>query len=190
MTALLLTLAALSIWLYQDAGRRQLSSPLAWVVLLWLLGPLAMAIYWTRRPLFAGEYRSGGRVWSFLKAFLLAVTAWALLLFALFSVWLGSFVPGVILFGVLFGLVMLLGGGWLLVACGLLLAAWLLRDRSVELGPTHAALSGQPVPRPGDALLKVIFVAGLIGVFVLTEPSHPQWVETVEWQSVPGRIML
>ena len=31
MTALLLTLAALSIWLYQDAQRRQMSSPVAWV---------------------------------------------------------------------------------------------------------------------------------------------------------------
>lgn len=191
MTALLLTLAALGIWLYQDAERRQMKSPLAWVVLLVLLGPLALAIYWSRRPLFKGEYRVGGRLWVMTRSFVVALSAWLLMFAAVLSVWLSDIMPGAVLFGILLTVGALVGGGWALLALILLLATWLLRDgRQAEVGPTHAALAGQPLPNPGDRLLKIILAAGLLAVFIFTEPAHPSWVDEVEWQSMPDRMVL
>lgn len=191
MIALTLTLAALSIWLYQDAERRQMNSPLSWVVLLWLLGPLAMAMYWGQRPLFAGEQRVGGRTWVTLRAFLVALAAWGVVFFAVFSVWLSSFVPAVALMALLFGLSLLLGGSWFVVAIGFLLLAWMMQDRAnVEYGPTHAALAGVSRPVPGDRLLKVIFLGGIIAAYVFTEPTHPQWVESVDWEAVSPHVMI
>ncbi len=191
MVALLLTLSALGIWLYQDAERRQMNSPLAWVVLLVLTGPLALAVYWSRRPLFTGEYRVGGRVWVMMRVFVVALTAWLIMFAAVLSVWLSDLMPGIVLAGLMASLILLLGGGWALLAMGLLLAAWLLRDsRQADVGPTHAALAGLPLPAPGDRLLKIIFAAGLLAVFIFTQPAHPAWVDAVEWQSMPDRMML
>lgn len=184
MIALLLTLAALSIWLYQDAQRRQMRTPLAWVGLLILLGPLALAVYWTRRPLFNGEYRAGGRVWIMLRVFLLGITAWALLFIAVLMVWLSAFLPMPLIVALLMGLGFFVGGSWLFIVAAVLLLAWVLRDtQSLEVGPTHQALAGVEAPIWGDRLLKVIFLAGILGVFVLTEPAHPDWVEHIDWQS-------
>lgn len=191
MTALLLTLAALSIWLYQDAQRRQMNSPSAWVVLLCLLGPVALAAYWATRPLYQGEVRVGGRGWIMMRVFVVAVSAWAILFAAVFSVWLSAFMPLVAIFALFIGLGLFFAGGWVFVVALLLLAAWLIRDgQRVEVGPTHAALMGVPVPTYGDRLLKVIFLMGLLSVFIFTEPSHPEWIQESEWQSMPERFQL
>jgi len=191
MTALLLTLAALSIWLYQDAQRRQMNSPSAWVVLLCLLGPVALAAYWATRPLYQGEVRVGGRGWIMMRVFVVAVSAWAILFAAVFSVWLSAFMPLVAIFALFIGLGLFFAGGWVFVVALLLLAAWLIRDgQRVEVGPTHAALMGVPVPTYGDRLLKVIFLMGLLSVFIFTEPSHPEWIQESEWQSMPERLQL
>jgi len=191
MTALLLTLAALSIWLYQDAQRRQMNSPGAWVVLLCLLGPVALAAYWATRPLYQGEVRVGGRGWIMMRVFVVAVSAWAILFAAVFSVWLSAFMPLVAIFALFIGLGLFFAGGWVFVVALLLLAAWLIRDgQRVEVGPTHAALMGMPLPTYGDRLLKVIFLMGLLSVFIFTEPSHPEWIQESEWQSMPERFQL
>jgi|GEM_PF-3429929 len=191
MTALLLTLAALSIWLYQDAQRRQMNSPSAWVVLLCLLGPVALAAYWATRPLYQGEVRVGGRGWIMMRVFVVAVSAWAILFAAVFSVWLSAFMPLVAIFALFIGLGLFFAGGWVFVVALLLFAAWLIRDgQRVEVGPTHAALMGVPVPTYGDRLLKVIFLMGLLSVFIFTEPSHPEWIQESEWQSMPERLQL
>jgi len=184
LIALLLTLAVLSVWLYQDAQRRQMRTPLAWVGLLILLGPLALAVYWTRRPLFSGEYRAGGRVWVMLRVFLLGITAWALLFIAVLMVWLSAFLPMPLIVALLMGMGFFVGGSWLFIVAAVLLLAWVLRDtQSLEVGPTNQALAGVEAPIWGDRLLKVIFLAGILGVFVLTEPAHPDWVEHIDWQS-------
>ena len=191
MTALLLTLAALSIWLYQDAQRRQMNSPGAWVVLLCLLGPVALAAYWATRPLYQGEVRVGGRGWIMMRVFVVSVSAWAILFAAVFSVWLSAFMPLVAIFALFIGLGLFFAGGWVFVVALLLLAAWLIRDgQRVEVGPTHTALMGVPVPTYGDRLLKVIFLMGLLSVFIFTEPSHPEWIQESEWQSMPERFQL
>lgn len=191
MTALLLTLAALSIWLYQDAQRRQMNSPGAWVVLLVLLGPVALAAYWATRPLYQGEVRVGGRGWIMMRVFVVAVSAWAILFAAVFSVWLSAFMPLVAIAALFIGLSLFFAGGWIFVVALLLLAAWLIRDgQRVEIGPTHAALKGVPVPAYGDRLLKVIFLMGLLSVFIFTEPSHPEWIQESEWQEMPNRFQL
>lgn len=191
MTALLLTLVALSIWLYQDAQRRQMNSPGAWVVLLVLLGPVALAAYWATRPLYQGEVRVGGRGWIMMRVFVVAVSAWAILFAAVFSVWLSAFMPLVAIAALFIGLSLFFAGGWIFVVALLLLAAWLIRDgQRVEIGPTHAALKGVPVPVYGDRLLKVIFLMGLLSVFIFTEPSHPEWIQESEWQEMPNRFQI
>jgi len=191
MTALLLTLAALGIWLYQDAQRRQMNSPGAWVVALCLLGPVALAAYWANRPLFQGEVRVGGRGWVMMRVFVVAVTAWAILFAAVFSVWLSAFMPLVAILMLFVGLGLLLTGGWIFVVALLLLAAWLIRDgQRVEIGPTHSALQGVAAPAMGDRLLKVIFLMGLLSVFIFTEPSHPAWIQESDWREMPGRFQI
>ncbi|MDO9621720.1 MAG: hypothetical protein Q7I91_07425, partial [Moraxellaceae bacterium] len=85
----------------------------------------------------------------------------------------------------------LLAAAWSLIAFLLLLTVWLLRDgNNVEQGPTHPLLVGQPLPIWGDRVLKVIFFGGLLMVFMFTEPATPEWMEQVEWQTVPGRIAI
>ena len=191
MTALLFTLLALSIWLHQDATRRQMQSPLAWVAVLWILGPLALAAYWARRPLFAGEARVGGTGWVLARSFVTALTAWVVLIAAVFCIWLSAYLPWVMVLALLATVGVLLAGTWCFVVAGLLLVAWLLRDGDdIERGPTHAALAGQGRPYPGDRLLRVIFLGGLAAVFIFTEPVHPHWVESVEWQTLPERWSL
>ena len=190
MVALMLTLAALAIWLYQDAERRQMNSPLAWVVLLIFTGPFAMALYWARRPLYTGEYRVGGRIWVMMRTFVVALSVWLLMFTAVLSVWLSDIMPGPALVALMLGAGLFFGGGWAMVAMFLLLGAWLLRDRRAEIGPTHAALAGLSQPRPGDGLLRVIFLVGLLAVFVFTQPAHPDWIETVHWEQMSGHQML
>ena len=191
MIALLLTLAALSIWLYQDAQRRQMNSSGAWVVALCLLGPVALAGYWANRPLFQGEVRVGGRGWVMMRVFVVALTAWAILFCAVFSVWLSAFMPLVAIFALFIGLGLFFAGGWVFVVALLLLSAWLIRDgQCVEIGPTHAALHGVTAPAMGDRLLKVIFLMGLLAVFIFTEPRHPEWIQESEWQEMPERFQL
>lgn len=187
MIALGLTLLALSIWLYQDAQARQMQSPVAWVLLLWLSGPIALAWYWSRRPLFVGEYRVGGSAWIILRAFLVAVTAYAALLSAVLLVWMNGFMSAGAIIMLMFSVGLVLSSVWLAAIALLLLVAWLLRNpRRYEAGPSHPALEGVPAPVWGDRLLKVIFFAGLFAVFVFTEPSHPKWMETVDWQAQPS----
>lgn len=184
--ALLLTLLALSIWLYQDAQARQMRSPMAWVALLWLSGPIGFAWYWTRRPLFAGELRLGGRAWVMLRAFLTTLTAYVVLLSAVLLVWLSGFMPLAAIIAVLLGIGLMFSALWLGLIIVVLLLAWFLRDsRQWEKGPTHPSLEGVAPPVWGDRLLKVIFLAGLMAVFVFTEPSHPEWVESIDWQAQP-----
>jgi uncharacterized membrane protein YqjE len=99
--------------------------------------------------------------------------------------------PLVAIFALFIGLGLFFAGGWVFVVALLLLAAWLIRDgQRVEVGPTHAALMGVPVPTYGDRLLKVIFLMGLLSVFIFTEPSHPEWIQESEWQSMPERFQL
>jgi hypothetical protein len=168
-----------------------MNSPGAWVVLLCLLGPVALAAYWATRPLYQGEVRVGGRGWIMMRVFVVAVSAWAILFAAVFSVWLSAFMPLVAIFALFIGLGLFFAGGWVFVVALLLLAAWLIRDgQRVEVGPTHAALMGVPVPTYGDRLLKVIFLMGLLSVFIFTEPSHPEWIQESEWQSMPERFQL
>lgn len=191
MTGILLALAALLIWVYQDAARRQLAQPWAWVGLVAVLGPLGMAIYWARRPLFPGEWRSGGYAWVMTRAFVVAMTAWLGVLSVVVLIWLSTFLPIPLIVALLLSVGLLLSAAWSLIVCLLLATVWLLRDgRSIEQGPTHPALAGQPLPVWGDRLLKVVFLGALLLVFIFTEPAKPRWMEQIEWTQLPDRVAI
>ncbi len=191
MTGLLLALAALCIWVYQDAQRRQLASPWVWSALVAVLGPLGIAIYWAKRPLFSAEFRVGGYAWVMTRSFVVAMTAWIGMFGAVTLIWLSTLVPMALIVAIVLSLGVVLAAAWSLMAFLLLLTVWLFRDGSrIEQGPTHPALAGQPLPVWGDRVLKMIFLGGLLMVFIFTEPASPQWMEQVEWQSVPGLIAI
>lgn len=191
MTGIVLAYLALSLWLYQDADARQLRRPLAWVGLLWLLGPLAMALYVSRRPLFAVEQRVGGRAWILLRAFVVAATAWMVVLSTVVLIWLSVMMPLAALVALMFTVGLALAGLWSLLAFFLLSVGWLLRDgRRIERGPSHPNLVGQPLPHWGDRLLKVIFLGALLLVFIFTDPDTPEWMQEVEWNQWSERVVI
>ena len=191
MTGLLLALTALCIWVYQDAQRRQLLCPWVWTLLVAILGPLGIAIYWAKRPLYPAEYRVGGYAWVMTRSFVVAMTAWIGMFGAVILIWLSTIIPMPLIIALILSVGVLLAAAWSLIAFLLLLTVWLLRDgNNVEQGPTHPLLVGQPLPIWGDRVLKVIFFGGLLMVFMFTEPATPEWMEQVEWQTVPGRIAI
>lgn len=191
MTGLLLALTALCIWVYQDAQRRQLLRPWVWTLLVAILGPLGIAIYWAKRPLYPAEYRVGGYAWVMTRSFVVAMTAWIGMFGAVILIWLSTIIPMPLIIALILSVGVLLAAAWSLIAFLLLLTVWLLRDgNNVEQGPTHPLLVGQPLPIWGDRVLKVIFFGGLLMVFMFTEPATPEWMEQVEWQTVPGRIAI
>lgn len=70
-------LAALVLF---DAARRQMKSPPLWGIATFLLGPVALAFYLSRRPLMADEARTGGFIWNLAKNFSFT---WSLLMLLL-----------------------------------------------------------------------------------------------------------
>ena len=76
----LLWVAVSAGWLFVDARSRRASR---WWAAAALAGPLGLAAYWARRPLFAEESREGGDAWQFLSMFVVFWTG----LIALAAAW-------------------------------------------------------------------------------------------------------
>src|ERR687885_40757 len=68
---------ALAVWVGRDAVRRQTqTAPFLWGLGVFLFWTLFFPLYLAKRPLKAGEVRSGGRVWNFMKNLAIVVTAY------------------------------------------------------------------------------------------------------------------
>ncbi len=67
----------LAVWVSRDAARRQTqTAPFLWALGVLLFWILFFPLYLAKRPLKAGEVRSGGRGWNFMKNLAIVVTAY------------------------------------------------------------------------------------------------------------------
>ena len=65
---------ALAVWVGRDASRRQTqTAPFLWGLGVFLFWLLFFPLYLAKRPLKAGEVRSGGGGWNFMKNLAIAV---------------------------------------------------------------------------------------------------------------------
>ena len=146
---------ALAVWVGRDASRRQTqTAPFLWALGVFLFWLLFFPLYLAKRPLKAGEVRSGGRGWNFMKNLAIAVTVYVpvVVILGLSDVAaqatsVEEAVALVVIFVLLMGLV------WVIFAGGVLLIGLILKKSSViERGPTGtlAQASGRQSTDPYD----------------------------------------
>ncbi len=56
-------------WVYLDTAARGVRNPIAWAIMVPISWPFMLPVYLARRPLVAGEVRTGGTWWNLLRAF-------------------------------------------------------------------------------------------------------------------------
>jgi hypothetical protein len=143
----------LAVWVGRDASRRQTrTAPFWWALGVFLIWMLFFPLYLTKRPLKAGEVRSGGGGWNFMKNLAIVVTAYVpvVVVLGLFDVaaQAASTEEAVALVVIV---VLLLGLGWLIFAGGVLVIGLILKKSSIiERGPTGtlAQASGGQSAKP------------------------------------------
>jgi len=62
--------ALFALWVFYDAGKRK-NNRIWWPLATFLIGPLALPVYYAKRNLKEGEVREGGTAWNVLKNFAL-----------------------------------------------------------------------------------------------------------------------
>jgi hypothetical protein len=145
----------LAVWVGRDASRRQTrTAPFLWALGVLLIWMLFFPLYLTKRPLKAGEVRSGGGGWNFMKNLAIVVTAYVPVVMVLGLPDVAAQAPSTeeaVALVVIF--VLLLGLGWLIFAGGVLVIGLILRKSSIiERGPTGtlAQVSGRRSAGPYD----------------------------------------
>jgi hypothetical protein len=116
------------LWVLEDGLHRKMGgAAFLWAMRTLFLGPIALPVYMTKRPLKEDEVREGGTAWNVLKGFAIL---WTILMpVATFSV-VAKGARTVELLAVL-------GMAWFLPTTGATMLAFLLKKNSiVEKGPT------------------------------------------------------
>jgi len=62
-------LVLLGRWVYLDTVARGVCNPIAWAIIVPISWIFMLPVYLARRPLVAGEVRTGGTWWNLLRAF-------------------------------------------------------------------------------------------------------------------------
>jgi hypothetical protein len=62
-------LVLLGRWVYLDTAARGVRNPIAWAIIVPISWIFMLPVYLARRPLVAGEVRTGGTWWNLLRAF-------------------------------------------------------------------------------------------------------------------------
>jgi len=143
-------LVLLGRWVYLDTAARGVRSPIAWAIIVPISWTFMLPFYLARRPLVAGEVRTGGTWWNLLRAFAATYAVGTALLVLRYSR------PA------LFGLVWTIAAGnsavmaslqvvgtLLLIALPAVLAfgvGMLLRKPTTEVGPTASLTGRTPGP--------------------------------------------
>lgn len=141
-------LVLLGRWVYLDTAARGVRNPIAWAIIVPVSWTFMLPFYLARRPLLAGEVRTGGTWWNLLRAFAATYAVGTALLV------LRYFRPA------LFGLVRTIAarnsavmaslqvvGILLLIALPAVLAlgvGMLLRKPTTEVGPTASCTAVTP----------------------------------------------
>ena len=68
----------LCVWIFFDARKRRMGSPLRWSLGCFLLLIVFVPLYFAKRNLFPGEVREGGTGWNIVKSFALFWTLFML----------------------------------------------------------------------------------------------------------------
>ena len=146
---------ALAVWVGRDASRRQTqTAPFLWGLGVFLFWLLFFPLYLAKRPLKAGEVRSGGRGWNFMKNLAIAVTVYVpvVVILGLSDIAAQATSSEEVVALIVF-FVLLVGSMWLVFAGGVLVIGLLLKKSStIERGPTGtlAQASGRQSTDPYD----------------------------------------
>ena len=135
--------AILAVWVLFDAKQRK-NHIVGWPAMTFLVGPIALPIYFAKRHLKEGEVREGGAGWNVLKNFTLLWTLMMVVVGFAGLIGVSEVVGGAsseaeqagAAIGATLGLGMI-GVLWFVVAASALLIGMLLKRASiVETGPT------------------------------------------------------
>ena len=146
---------ALAVWVGRDASRRQSqTAPFLWALGVFLFWLLFFPLYLAKRPLKAGEVRSGGRGWNFMKNLAIAVTVYVpvVVILGLSDIAVQATSSEEVVALIVF-FVLLVGSMWLVFAGGVLVIGLILKKSStIERGPTGtlAQASGRQSTGPYD----------------------------------------
>ena len=146
---------ALAVWVGRDASTRQTqTAPFLWGLGVFLFWLLFFPLYLAKRPLKAGEVRSGGRGWNFMKNLAIAVTVYVpvVVILGLSDIAAQATSSEEVVALIVF-FVLLVGSMWLVFAGGVLVIGLILKKSStIERGPTGtlAQASGQQSTEPYD----------------------------------------
>lgn len=130
-----------AIWVGRDASTRQTqTAPFLWGLGVFLLLIILLPLYLAKRPLKAGEVRSGGEGWNFMKNLAIVLTVYALVVGFLALIASASEATSAEdAAAMVVGLVLIVGFLWLILAGGALVLGLILKKSSViERGPTGA----------------------------------------------------
>lgn len=139
-------LVLLGRWVYLDTAGRGVRNPIAWAIIVPISWLFMLPVYLARRPLLAGEVRTGGTWWNLLRAFAATYAVGVGLLGlryvrpALFGlVWTIAAGTGAVMASLQFVGILLLIALPVVLALGV---GMLLRKPTTEVGPT-ASLTGR-----------------------------------------------
>ena len=146
---------ALAVWVGRDASRRQTqTAPFLWGLGVFLFWLLVFPLYLAKRPLKAGEVRSGGGGWNFMKNLAIAVTVYVPVVVILgLSDIVAQATSSEEVVALIVFFVLLVGSMWLVFAGGVLVIGLILKKSStIERGPTGtlAQASGRQSAQPYD----------------------------------------
>jgi hypothetical protein len=146
---------ALAVWVGRDASRRQTqTAPFLWGLGVFLFWLLVFPLYLAKRPLKAGEVRSGGGGWNFMKNLAIAVTVYVPVVVILgLSDIVAQATSSEEVVALIVFFVLLVGSMWLVFAGGVLVIGLILkRSSTIERGPTGtlAQASGRQSAQPYD----------------------------------------
>jgi len=146
---------ALAVWVGRDASRRQTqTAPFLWGLGVFLFWLLFFPLYLAKRPLKAGEVRSGGGGWNFMKNLAIAVTVYVpvVVILGLSDIAAQATSSEEVVALIVF-FVLLVGSMWLVFAGGVLVIGLILKKSStIERGPTGTSAqdSGRQSTEPYD----------------------------------------
>jgi hypothetical protein len=145
----------LAVWVGRDASRRQTQTPpFLWGLGVFLFWLLFFPLYLTKRPLKAGEVRSGGGGWNFMKNLAIAITVYVPIVVVLgLSDVAAQATSSEEVVALIVFFVLLVGLMWLVFAGGVLVIGLILKKSStIERGPTGALAqaSGRHSTEPYD----------------------------------------
>ncbi|ALS26863.1 hypothetical protein IJ21_14590 [Paenibacillus sp. 32O-W] len=142
----------LAVWTFFDARKRK-NNAIGWTIGVFLIGPIALPIYFAKRNLKDKEIREGGTAWNVLKNFALFWTLTMAVIIVAGMMSAGEVIDdatngaeqaGAII-GAGLGVTMLIVIWFIIMVIALILGFFLKKSSIVEKGPTGQLAAQKPV---------------------------------------------